>query len=63
MALNRHAGGNKPMGEMRLDPLPAAGEVGVDRRQRPDGMQVVRQDHDGLDREGMLLACDTECRP
>jgi hypothetical protein len=29
MALDRHAGGNKPMREMRLDPSPAAGEIGI----------------------------------
>jgi hypothetical protein len=28
-ALDRNAGGNKPMGEMRLDSPPAAGEIGI----------------------------------
>jgi len=52
MTLDRHAGGNGPMREMSLDPPPAAGEIGIAWQQRPDRMQVVRQDDDGFDREG-----------
>ena len=29
MAFDRHAGGNKPVREIRLDPSPAAGEIGI----------------------------------
>ncbi len=29
MALDRHAGGNEPMREIRLDSPPAAGEIGI----------------------------------
>jgi hypothetical protein len=54
MAFDRCAGGNKAMREMRLDSPPAAGEIGIAGWQRPDGMQVFRQDHDGVDREGVL---------
>jgi hypothetical protein len=52
----------KPMREMRIDSPPAAGEVGIAWRQRPDGMQVFRQDHDGLDRERTLVPRDPERR-
>jgi hypothetical protein len=53
----------KPMREMRIDSPPAAGEVGIAWRQRPDGMQVFRQDDDGVDRERALVPRDAECRP
>src|SRR5437763_1951424 len=39
MAFDRHASGDKTMREMRLDPLPASGEIGIARWQRPDDMQ------------------------
>ena len=29
MTLDRHPGGNKPMREIRLDSLPAAGKIGI----------------------------------
>ena len=51
MALDRYAGGDKAMREMRLDSPPAAGEIGIAGWQRPDGVQVVRQDRNGVDRE------------
>jgi len=51
------------MRDMRLDPPPAAGEVGIALRQRPDGMQVVRQDHNGVDGERTLVPRDTERVP
>jgi len=51
------------MREMPLDALPAAGEIGIAGRQRPDGMQVFRQDRDGLDRERTLVPRDTERLP
>jgi len=41
MALDRRAGGDKTMRDMRLDPPPAAGEIGIAGWQRPDGMQVI----------------------
>jgi hypothetical protein len=50
------------MREMCLDSLPAAGEIGIVQRQCPDGMQVIRQDHDRLDRERTLLPRDTKGR-
>ena len=38
----------------------AAGEIGIAGRQRPDGMQMFGQDHDGIDRERTLLPRDAE---
>jgi hypothetical protein len=63
MTRHRHAVGHQPMREVRFDALPAAGEVGIACRQRPDGMQVIRQDHDGLDREWTLVPRKTESHP
>src|SRR5215208_5195842 len=63
MALDRRPGSNEPMREMRLDSLPAAREIRITGRQCPDGMQMVRQDHNGIDRERTLVPRDTECHP
>src|SRR5438552_9309132 len=60
MALDRHARGDKAMREIRLDTLPAAGKIGIARRQRPYRMQMVWQDHDGVDRERTLMPRDAE---
>ncbi len=38
-------------GEMRLDQPSAGGKVGVAGRQRPDGMEMVRKHHHGIDLE------------
>jgi hypothetical protein len=40
------------MGEMRLDPSPASGEIVVVRRQRPERMQVLGKNDDRFDGEG-----------
>src|SRR5713226_496271 len=34
-----------------LDQTPAVGVIGVGRRQRPDTMQMIRQNNDGVDLE------------
>jgi hypothetical protein len=60
VALDRDARGDKPMREMRLDPFSAGGEIGIARRQSPEGVQVVRQDRDGVDREGTFVPRDAE---
>jgi hypothetical protein len=36
-----------------LDQLPAHGKIGITFGQRPYGVKVIRQHHDGIDREGM----------
>ena len=36
-------------GELSLDQPPTRREIRVARRQRPDGMEVIRQYYDGLD--------------
>ena len=38
-----------------LDQLPAHCKIGVTFGQRPYGVKVIRQDHDGIDREWMAL--------
>ena len=48
------------MREIRLDSLPAAGEIEIAGWQPPDGMQMVGQDHNGVDREGTLVPRDAE---
>ena len=63
MAFDPYAVSNKPVREMRLDALPAAGEIRIAERQHPDCMQVIRQDDDGIDRERTLVPRDPECRP
>src|SRR6266852_4627405 len=40
--------------EMSLDPAPSAGEISVAGRQGKDCVQMVRKDHDGIDRKGPL---------
>jgi hypothetical protein len=42
------------MGEPGLDLLPATREVGIPRRQGPDGVDMVRQDHHGPAIDRML---------
>jgi len=37
--------------EQGFDVPPARGVVGIAVRQAPQAMQVIRQDHDGFDRE------------
>src|SRR5215212_3182446 len=61
MALDRRPGSNEPMREMRLDSLPAAREIRITGRQCPDGMRMVGQDHNGIDRERTLVPRDAEC--
>src|ERR1700680_573936 len=63
MPLPRSPGAKKPMREIGFDAFPAAGKIRIARRQRPDGMQVFRQDHDGFDRERTLVPRDTERHP
>jgi hypothetical protein len=41
--------------EVSFNPSPAAGEIRVSLRQSEDCMEMVRQDHDGIDRKGALL--------
>src|SRR5258708_3827685 len=42
--------------EMSLDPAPSAGEISVAGRQGKDCVQMVRKDHDGIDRKGPLAS-------
>lgn len=60
MPLGRHTRDNKAMSEVRLHALPATGEGGIAGRQRPDRMQVIRQDHDCIDRERTLVSHNTD---
>ena len=41
--------------EMALDQPPASGEIGIASRQRPQAVNVVRQDHDGIDLERVMV--------
>ena len=43
--------------ESSLYQSPARRKIMIARRQLPDGMQMVGQYHEGIDREGMVLAC------
>ena len=38
-----------------FDQSPAGGEIGIAGRQCPDAVQVIREDHDGVDGEGMPM--------
>ena len=48
-------------GVMMLDLCPPRRDVGIAIRQRPDAMQMVRHQHDGVDREGAAQARSVEC--
>ena len=43
--------------------MPSGGEIGIPGRQRPDTMEVIGQDNDGLDREWPALAGRLEHLP
>jgi len=45
-------GGNQP-GKTRLDQTPAGRKIGIARGQRPQAMQMLEQDHNGIDLKGM----------
>jgi hypothetical protein len=46
--------------EARLDSLPAAGEVRIAQRQRPEAVQMIGQHDDGVDRKGSVPANNGE---
>jgi hypothetical protein len=50
-------------GKACLDIVPAGGEIRLPGRLRPDTMQVIGQNDDGLDSEWSPLAGRLECRP
>jgi hypothetical protein len=52
IAFDRDSASHDLAGEVALDPPPSAGKVEVVRRQSEDCVEVVRQDHDSIDREG-----------
>lgn len=47
--------GRHAFGEARLDLLPARREIGIAPRQGPDRVQMVRQDHDRISQERVLV--------
>ena len=55
VSVTRHgrSGLHDPIGEPALDLAQSIGEIGVAVRQRRDDVQVVRQHHNRIDREGM----------
>jgi hypothetical protein len=53
---------NHVIAEERFDNTPSAGIIGVLRRQRPNGMQMVWQHDDRLDPEWTLPPGSTKCR-
>ena len=46
---SRHSLADQCAGKPRLDRLPARGEIRVIQRQGPHRMQMIRQDHHGID--------------
>jgi hypothetical protein len=63
MTLHRNASRHEPMREVRFDPLPPAGKIGVAGWQSPDGVQMLWQDDDGINSERTLLPRDTKRYP
>ena len=55
IALDRDSAGHDVPGEIALDPAPSAGKIEVIRREREDCVEMVRQDHGGIDREGTFF--------
>jgi hypothetical protein len=47
---------------MPLDPAPSARKIGVALRQGEDRVQMIREDHDGFDREGTFVSGRAEGR-
>ena len=44
-----------PLSELRFDPLPSAGVIRIAPRHAPDGMKMIRQQHDRADLKRMRL--------
>ena len=51
------------MRKAAFDQASAGGEIRIAIGQGPDRVQVIRQDHGGLDREGMACPHLAKCRP
>ena len=51
IALDCDSASHDVPGEMALDPSPSAGKIEIVRREREDYVQVLGQDHDGIDGE------------
>ena len=57
--VRRHSSG-QCVGERALDQAPAGREVGINGRQGPDAVKMIRHDHDGVDLERTRLANGAE---
>jgi hypothetical protein len=61
-ALHIKASLNQCVAEMPLDPPPPARKICVIRWQREDGAQMIRENHDSVDRKWPCAASRAECR-